>query len=243
MSLFHSPAINLFLFGIYPYIGIALFLFGSLARFDYAPYSWKSDASGLLQGQRELLWGSNLFHVGILFLFLGHFLGLLVPHYVYEALGLSVPAKQLLAMISGGIAGLLALAGLVLLIHRRISDDRVRANSKISDFIVLFWILATLLLGLSSIAISAQHRDGAVMLLLAGWAQHIWTFRTDAAALILNVPVVYKIHLLLGMTLFILIPFSRLVHIWSGFASLGYLVRPYQIVRPSRRSRLPGVDS
>lgn len=237
MNVFDHPAINFFLFGIFPYIGITLFLFGSLVRFDYAPYTWKSDASGLLRGHRELLWGSNLFHVGILFLFVGHFLGLLVPHYVYGAMGLSVPAKQLLAIVSGGVAGLLTLAGLVLLIHRRLTDPRVRGNSKPMDFIVLFWILAALLLGLSSIAVSAQHRDGHVMLQLAAWAQHIWTFRTDAASLILTVPVVYKIHLLFGMTLFILIPFSRLVHIWSGFASLGYLGRNYQIVRPRRRIR------
>ena len=237
MSFFDNPAVNLFLFGIFPYIGITLFLFGSLVRFDTMPYTWKSDASGLLRGQRELLWGSNLFHVGILFLFIGHFLGLLVPHTIYEAMGLSVPAKQLLAMISGGIAGLLTLAGLVLLIHRRLTDLRVRANSKVMDFIVLFWILVALLLGLSSIAVSAQHRDGHVMLQLAAWAQHIWTFRSDTAAMIQDVPVVYKIHLLLGMTLFILIPFSRLVHVWSGLASLAYLGRSYQVVRPRRRAR------
>lgn len=240
MSLFYYPAVNTFLFGIFPYIGITLFLFGSLLRFDYAPYTWKSDASGLLSAQRELVWGSNLFHIGILFLFFGHFFGLLVPHDVYEAIGLSVSAKQMLAISSGGLAGIATLTGLALLIHRRIADERVRANSKVMDHIVLFWILAVLLLGLSSIAVSLQHRDGRIMLLLAAWAQHIWTLRTDASALILNVPLVYKIHLLLGMTLFILIPFSRLAHIWSGFASLGYIGRNYQLVRPRKRRAPPG---
>jgi nitrate reductase gamma subunit len=240
MALFDDPLVNELLFGVYPYIGMTLFFLGSLVRFDCAQYSWKSDSSQLLR-RRELMWGSNLFHAGILFLFLGHLFGLLVPHQIYTALGLSIPAKQMLAIVSGGLAGLLTLAGIALLIHRRITEPRVRATSSGMDYVVLFWILAVLLLGLSSIAISLQHRDGTMMLRLAAWAQHIWTFRTDAADFLLGVPALYKIHLLLGMTLFVLIPFSRLVHIWSGFAALAYVGRNYQVVRPrGKAGRIPG---
>ena len=219
-----------FLFGVYPHIALTIFLLGSLIRFDREQYTWKSDSSQLLRrGQLRL--GSNLFHIGILFLFFGHAVGLLTPHELYQSLGLSIPAKQLLAMVSGGIAGLLCLAGVVLLLHRRLSDPRIRVTSKPMDIIILLWIFVTLLLGLTTILFSMRHLEGSEMLALSAWAQHIATFRWDAASFVINVPLIYRIHLFFGMTLFLLFPFSRLVHIWSGFASLSYLTRAYQVVR------------
>lgn len=222
--------LNNLLFGIYPYIALAIFLLGSLIRFDREQYTWKSDSSQLLR-TRQLRWGSNLFHIGILFLFFGHMAGLLTPHWLYESLGLSTPNKQMLAIISGGIAGLICLAGITLLLLRRLTDERIRATSKPMDIIILLWIFVTLLLGLISILFSLQHQDGSVMLLLGHWAQSIVTFRSGAADALLTVPLIYKIHLLFGMTLFVLFPFSRLVHVWSGFAVVSYLTRSYQIVR------------
>ncbi|GIX28295.1 MAG: respiratory nitrate reductase subunit [Burkholderiales bacterium] len=226
-----------FLFGIYPYIALTVFLLGSLIRFDREQYTWKSDSSQLLR-RGQLRWGSNLFHVGILFLFFGHLVGLLTPHWVYEPF-LGAGAKQLLAMVSGGIAGLMTFAGLVLLIHRRLAEPRIRAVSTPMDFVVLFWILITLLLGLLSIVSSAQHPDGSVMLALSEWAQRIVTFRSGAAEVIAGAPLVFKVHLFFGMTLFLLFPFSRLVHVWSGFAAVAYLFRPYQLVRARSLARRP----
>ncbi|MES2000374.1 MAG: respiratory nitrate reductase subunit gamma [Pseudomonadota bacterium] len=222
--------LNNLLFGIYPYVALAIFFLGSLIRFDREQYTWKSDSSQLLK-RSQLRWGSNLFHIGILFLFFGHAAGLLTPHWLYESMGLTTEAKQLLAMISGGAAGLTCLAGITLLLHRRLAEPRIRATSKPMDIIILLWVFVTLLLGLISILFSAQHMDGSVMLLLANWAQHIVTFRSGAAAFLLAVPLIYKIHLFFGMTLFLLFPFSRLVHVWSGFAAVAYLTRSYQIVR------------
>jgi len=222
--------VNEFLFGIYPYIAAAVFLLGSLIRFDREQYTWKSDSSQLLK-RGQLRWGSNLFHIGILALFLGHLAGLLTPKEVYHALGLSTEAKQMLAIVAGGIFGSMCLVGLVLLVHRRLAEPRIRATSTAMDIVVLMWILVTLLLGLSSIFVSLGHRDGSVMVLLATWAQHIVTFRGDAADYVAGVHWLYKVHLFFGMTLFVLFPFSRLVHIWSGFAAVAYLARPYQVVR------------
>ncbi len=230
--------VNHLLFGVYPYIALSVFLLGSLIRFDREQYTWKSDSSQLLR-RRELRWGSNLFHIGILALFFGHAVGLLTPHHLYEALGLPTPAKQMLAVVIGGVAGSLCLAGISLLLHRRLFDPRVRATSKPMDILILGWIGLTLLLGLVSIFVSLGHRDGHVMLQLAGWAQHIVTLRGGAAELLAGVPLIYKLHLFFGMTLFLLFPFSRLVHVWSGFASVTYLGRSYQLVRrrgsPRRR--------
>ena len=225
MSGFHQ-----FLFGIYPYIALAIFLLGSLVRFDREQYTWKSDSSEMLR-RGQLRWGSNLFHLGILLLFGGHFVGLLTPKEVYHAIGLSTQGKQIVAIAAGGFAGTLCLIGIALLLHRRHTEPRVRANSRTMDFVILYWILITLLIGLVSIVASLSHLDGGVMVALSHWAQHLVTFRGDAASFIVNVPLIYKIHLFFGMTLFILFPFSRLVHVWSGFASVAYVIRPYQIVR------------
>ena len=221
--------IEQFLFGIYPYIAMIVFLAGSLIRFDREQYTWKSDSSQLLR-HGQLRWGSNLFHVGVLFLLFGHFAGLLTPHSVYELL-ISAAAKQTLAIVSGGIAGSMALVGLILLVHRRLAEPRIRSTSTRMDIFILLWILATLVLGLVSIAFSLQHRDGSMMLVLGDWAQHIMTFRAGAADLLTNVPLIYKIHLFFGLTVFLLFPFSRLVHIWSGFATVSYVFRAYQVVR------------
>jgi nitrate reductase gamma subunit len=219
-----------FAFGIYPYICLAVFLLGSLVRFDREQYTWKSDSSQMLR-TGQLRWGSNLFHVGILALFFGHLFGLLTPKELYHAVGLSTEAKQMVAIVAGGVFGTMCLVGLLLLVHRRLTEPRIRATSTRMDIFILLWILATLVLGLASIYWSLGHRDGGVMVLLGQWAQHIVTFRAGAADFIREVDWVYKLHLVMGMTVFLLFPFSRLVHVWSGFAVVGYLARAYQIVR------------
>ena len=226
--------LNDFFFGVYPYIAGTVFLGVSLVRFDREQYLWRSESSQLLR-TGTLRWGSNLFHVGIIGLFFGHLVGLLTPLAVFEALGLTPHDKQLIAMTTGGGLGLLILAGLVMLIWRRLSDPRILANTKAMDWVTLLWILATLLLGLSTLFESAQHLDGAEMLLLMAWAKHIVTFQgISAAADIAGAAFIFKLHIAFGLTLFLLFPFTRLVHVWSGFASVAYLLRPWQLVRSRR---------
>ncbi|EGK70967.1 Nitrate reductase, gamma subunit [Methyloversatilis universalis FAM5] len=224
------------LFGYYPYICLAVFFIGSLLRFDRDQYTWKSDSSQLLRrGQLRL--GSNLFHIGVLFLFFGHFFGMLTPHAVYEHF-IGAGAKQLVAMVTGGIAGLLGFLGLTLLLHRRLTEPRIRATSKTSDIVIALLLWVQLLLGLATIPLSAQHLDGSMMLRLAEWAQRIVTFRAGAPELLAEAGWVFKTHMFLGMTIFLVFPFTRLVHVWSGFASVFYVFRPYQVVR-ARRLNLP----
>lgn len=224
--------LNQFLFGYYPYIALAVFLVGSLIRFDREQYTWKSDSSQLLR-HGQLRWGSNLFHIGVLFLFFGHTVGMLTPHFVYEPF-MGAGAKQLMAMISGGIAGVLGFIGVTLLLHRRLSDPRIRINSRTSDIVLLVLLWVQLALGLATIPLSAQHMDGSMMMKLAEWAQRIVTFRTDAVELLAEAGWVFKAHMFLGMTMFLIFPFTRLVHVWSGFGTLAYIVRPYQVVRTRR---------
>lgn len=228
-------ALNFFLFGIYPYIAIAVFLVGSLVRFDYEPYTWKSGSSQFLR-RRGMLFASNAFHVGIILLLGGHAVGLLTPHAVYSAFGLSAEAKQVVAMSAGGIFGTLCLFGMVFLVWRRLSDDRVRSAGSIMDTAILLLLFAQLVLGLLTIPASASHHDARVMLALAEWAQRIVTFRHGAAEQVAGTDLVFQVHLLLGLTIVLLFPFSRLVHIWS--VPLAYLARRYQLVR--RRGRVVG---
>ena len=231
-----TPWIDTLLFGIYPYICLTVFFAGSWVRFDRDQYTWKSDSSQLLR-TGSLRWGSNLFHVGVLFLFFGHFVGMLTPHFIYEPF-IAAGSKQLLAMISGGTAGTLGIIGLTLLLHRRLTDPRIRATSKTSDIVLLLLLWVQLALGLATIPLSAQHLDGSMMMLLAEWGQLIVTFRSGAVELLAPASVIFKLHMFLGMTVFLIFPFTRLVHVWSGFASLGYVLRPYQLVR-ARRLNVP----
>ena len=234
-----SEYLHLLAFGIYPYICLSVFLLGSLVRFDREQYTWRSGSSQMLRA-RQFRWGSNLFHVGILLLFLGHFVGMLTPHAVYEHF-IGAGAKQLMAMVSGGIAGVICFVGLSMLLHRRLLDPRIRATSSSMDIAILAILWLQLVLGLTTIPFSASHLDGSVMMVLSEWAQRIVTFRGDAADLIRDVDWVFKAHMFLGLTVFLIFPFSRLVHIWS--APVGYVFRPYQVVRkrgargPSREVR------
>ena len=177
--------------------------------------------------------------MGVLFLFFGHTFGMLTPHFVYEHF-ISAGNKQLMAMVTGGIAGLLAFVGISILLHRRLSDARIRATSKTSDIVLLILLWLQLALGLATIPLSAQHLDGSMMMKLAEWGQRVVTFRSGGVELLAEAGWIFKAHMFLGMTIFLVFPFTRLVHVWSGFGALAYVLRPYQVVRARRLNLPPG---
>lgn len=220
--------VNQFFFGIYPYIAITVFFLGSLLRYDRDQYTWKASSSQMLR-KKDMRLGSNLFHIGIIALFFGHLMGLLTPHWAYEFM-ITAGQKQFMAMTAGGIFGITCLIGMVLLLRRRIMDPRIRATSQFSDLPILIILFVQLVLGLLTIPFSAQHMDGSSMLALASWAQHLVTFQGDAAGFVMHEAFIFKIHLFLGLTIFLIFPFTRLVHVWS--VPVQYLLRSgYQIVR------------
>ncbi len=220
--------LNNLLFGIYPYIAIFVCLLGSWIRFDREAYTWKAGSSQMLNSKGMRV-ASNLFHVGVIFVLMGHFVGLLMPEAIYHVF-ISTENKQLLAMVSGGFFGLICLVGLVMLLKRRLTDPRVRATSSNSDIFILGLLLVQLVLGLLTIIASASHMDGSVMVLLATWAQSIVTFQAaQAAQAIESVGIIYKLHVFVGLTMILVFPFTRLVHMIS--APIWYLGRRYQIVR------------
>jgi nitrate reductase gamma subunit len=238
-------ALHGFVFGIYPYIALSVFFLGSLARFDAAQYSWKSDSSQFLR-RAELRWGSNLFHAGILIVFFGHLFGFLVPDAI--ASRLVTPSQHLLlSMIIGGIAGVVALAGLTILIHRRLVEPRIYATTRWWDIAMVAILWIQLALGMWTVYAATDHLDGALFLRLVDYVQGIVVFRAGNSHLLDGVPWVYRAHIALGLTIFLVFPFTRMVHIWSGFGTVYYLFRPAQVVRTRRkwdpRRSTPGVPT
>jgi nitrate reductase gamma subunit len=224
-----SAFINSVVFGWYPYLCLIVFFFGSLFRFDREQYTWKSGSSQLLR-RRQLRWGSNLFHVGILAIFAGHFVGLLTPIWIFDTLGISHSFKQGMAIVIGGIAGIACFIGITLLAHRRLFDPRIRRTSSFGDIAILLLLWLQLTIGLATIFVSLNHMDGHEMVKFMNWAQGIVTLQPSAASYVADVSPLFKAHIFLGMTIFLIFPFTRLVHIWS--APVWYLGRPgYQVVR------------
>jgi nitrate reductase gamma subunit len=222
-----------FLYGVYPYIALSVFLLGSWLRFDREQYTWKSDSSQLLSKANMRL-GSNLFHVGIIAVFFGHAVGLLTPHIIFRTLGLSDMNHQMIAIWAGSIFGGLCLIGGAILWIRRMFNVRVSAASRGSDKFILTWLLITLLIGLSTIPVSIGHANNnnpGVMIALAEWVQSIIYLHPNPT-LLRGVDTIFKVHLFFGMTVFLVFPFTRMVHVWS--APFGYVGRPYQIVRSKR---------
>lgn len=225
---------NTIVFGIYPYIALSVLALGSIIRYDREPYTWRSGSSQLLR-RKQLMWGSVLFHLGVLVIFAGHFVGLLTPIWIFDALGISHEAKQILAIVAGGVAGVMAIIGATLLVHRRMFDPRIRASSRPTDTLIIILLWIQLLLGLATIAVSLQHLDGHEMVKFMSWAQGIFTFNPDASSYVLDASPIFKLHIFLGLTILLLFPFTRLVHMLS--APVRYIWRPgYQVVRKRNHS-------
>lgn len=232
--------INFVIFGVMPYVALAVLIVGSVARYDRDPFTWKSASSQLLR-RKQLIWGSILFHVGVLTVFFGHLVGLFTPVWVLDVLGIPYGVKQWLAVLVGGPAGLAALIGGTLLLHRRLFDPRIRATSSTLDIVIMILLWLQLAIGLLTITQSLQHMDGEEMVRFMNWAQSVVTLNLNSWVTLVDVNWLFKLHIFLGMIIFMLFPFTRLVHIWSGLAApFRYLLgrSGYQIVRSRRRRTL-----
>ena len=233
--MFGNFDINYLIFGILPYAVLAVALIGSIARYERDPFTWKSSSSQLLR-RKQLMWGSVLFHVGIIVLFFGHLIGLFTPIWVLDTLGISYGFKQWVAVILGGTAGLAAFIGASMLLHRRLFDPRIRLNSSYADIGILAVLWLQIVIGMGTIILTLEHMDGGKMVLFMTWSQSVMGLQLNAWEQVINVHWLYKVHIVLGMVIVALFPFTRLVHMLS--IPLRYVtLRPgYQIVR-SRRTR------
>jgi nitrate reductase gamma subunit len=238
--MFGSFDINFIIFGVMPYVALTVFLFGSIARYERDPFTWKSSSSQLLR-RKQLIWGSILFHVGILTVFFGHLVGLFTPVWLLDSLGVPHGLKQWMAVLIGGPAGFAALIGSTMLLHRRLADPRIRVTSTVPDILIMVLIWVQLAIGLLTITQTLQHMDGAEMIRFMTWSQSVVTWNINAWTTVVDVHWLYKAHIFLGLIITMIFPFTRLVHIWSGFAApFRYLLgrSGYQIVRSRRRRTL-----
>ncbi len=134
--------LDTFAFQFYPYIALAVFFIGSWVRFDRSMYTWRTGSSQMLSDKGMRI-GSNLFHLGILAILGGHLVGLLTPHALYEGL-ITAPQKQLLAMVAGGVFGVVCLIGITILTVRRLTNPRVKATGTTGDTVILLLLFAQL---------------------------------------------------------------------------------------------------
>lgn len=217
-----------FLWGVFPYILLTWFAVSLVWRYVRRPFGWTSKSSEFLE-KRMLKWGSVAFHYGILAVFCGHAAGLLVPADVYRSLGIRDETYHLVAVAGGLPAGLIALAGAAILLVRRIAVPRIRAASSAGDWVAMTALLLVIVTGLAATAANAAnpaHFDYRTT--IGPWLRGLLTFR-PRPELMANVPVGFKIHILMSFLLYAVFPFTRLVHVFS--VPLGYLKRRYVLYR------------
>jgi nitrate reductase gamma subunit len=222
-----------FFFAVYPYICLTVFVVVSWIRYDHEQYTWKTDSSMLLS-KANMVFASNFFHIGVLSIFAGHFAGLVLPHALWTGLGISDMGHQWVAILAGSIFGAMALIGGTVLWARRMFNPRIRATGRTNDAFVISWLMVTLVLGLITLPFSighANHGDATVMLALAEWVKSVLLLNPQPE-LLENVDPIFRAHIFFGMTVFLIFPFTRLVHILT--APFSYLGRAYQIVRTKR---------
>lgn len=219
--------INNLLFTYLPHIAMTLFWFGVITRIVKSSKSLQAQSSQFLskKGQR---WGGNLFHYGIILVFIGHFTGLFTPEHFYHQF-MTTATKKILAVIMGSIFGTVSIVGISILLLRRLRDKRIRINSSPADILLIMLLLVEIGLGLASIFISAESSVENYAA-LGLWAQKIITFQPDAGSVILDHSIIYKAHIVIGLFIFMIFPYTKLMHMFV--MPIAYFFRSsYQIVR------------
>lgn len=216
-----------FLWVVLPYIILTIFIGGHIYRYQHDQFGWTSKSSELLE-KKLLRVGSNLFHFGIIFVFGGHVMGLLIPIGVYEALGITEHTYHNIALIGGIPAGLAATLGILILCYRRLSVKRLVATSSKGDWVSLFFLAIVILSGMSATFFNIENNGFDYRTTIGPWLRGILTFRPDAS-LLESVPAWFKVHMLAALGLFAAWPFTRLVHVFS--VPLRYLSRSYVVYR------------
>ena len=223
--------LNQFVWVIYPYLCLAIFVIGHIARYKYDQFSRTAKSSEMIEKKR-LKWGSLLFHLGIIPVFFGHVVGLLIPANWLEAIGVNNHIYHIGAVYIGSVFGIITLIGMLLLTLRRLSIKNVRRLSSFSDIFVNIVLLIILIMGCySTLVTNAIQPEFDYRQTIAIWFRHLFMFSPNAD-LMLNVPWSFKLHILLGFTVFACWPFTRLVHVWS--VPLSYMNRRYIVYRKNK---------
>ncbi len=224
--------INNFLFTYFPYIALTIFFFGFITRLVKLNKTVQAESTQLIADNKVKL-GSNLFHVGIIFVFFGH-LTLFIPESLYH-LVMTTETKRLIAISMGSIFGAMAVIGMAILVVRRFSSPRIKFNSSFMDYFIIILLLAEAIIGLTAAAKTATEPIG-MYAALSDWAQAVVTFQPNAGLILAHHPLQYKLHIVLGFFIFMIFPYTKLMHMLV-FPYV-YLFRSgYQLVRSSSSSR------
>ncbi|MCW8377525.1 respiratory nitrate reductase subunit gamma [Streptomyces justiciae] len=231
---------DLLLWGVLPYVVLVLLVAGVIWRGRYDRYGITTHSSQL-QESRLLRIGSPLFHFGMAFVVVGHVVGLLIPQRWTDAVGVDDHTYHLLAVSTGAVAGVAAVAGIGILVYRRLKVPAVRRAGLRSDRLMYTVLIGAMLLGLTATIINSagatgdyDYREG-----ISVWFRSLFAFRPDYA-LMADTPLAFKLHILFGFALITLIPYSRLIHMFT--APVRYLFRPYVVYRrrdPHRQAQRP----
>ena len=214
---------------IAPYVTLAIVVVGSWWRYRYDKFGWTTRSSQLYES-RLLRIASPMFHFGILVVVVGHVIGLVIPESWTHAVGLSELAYHVQAVILGTIAGVSTLAGVALLIYRRRTRGPVFMATTVNDKVMYVVLVAAIVLGLYATALGSgvvgeayNYRETVSV-----WFRSIWVLQPQGY-LMAEAPLYFQVHVAIGLVLFALWPFTRLVHAFS--APIGYLFRPYIVYR------------
>lgn len=229
--------LDTFLFLVIPYLAIASFVLGHIWRYRRDGYTITARSTQLLE-RRWLRPGIILFHVGLLLVLAGHFVGILIPESATESLGLSEHAYHVMAVTSGMIAGSILVIGFVILLARRILIPQVRVTTTRWDWVAEG--LLAVVIGLGMWATIAENVIGGTYnyrATIAPWFRGIFTLNPDVS-LVANAPVLYQAHVVAAWLLLMVWPFTRLVHAWS--VPVGYLLRSPILYRSRAGARASG---
>ncbi|MCX3059535.1 respiratory nitrate reductase subunit gamma [Streptomyces beihaiensis] len=225
---------DLMLWGVLPYVVLVLLVGGLVRRGRHDRFGITTHSSQLHEA-RLLRIGSPLFHFGMVLVVLGHVVGLLVPRALTDAIGVRDHTYHLIAVSTGSVAGVAAVAGIGVLVYRRLSVPGVRRATLRSDPLMYTLLLGAMLLGLTATVLNSagaagdyNYREGVSV-----WFRSLFTLRPDYG-LMADAPLAFKLHILLGFALIALVPYCRLIHMVT--APVQYLFRPYVVYR----RRAPG---
>lgn len=220
--------INQFIWVIFPYLCVAIFIVGHIFRFKYDQFSWTAKSSEFIE-KKYLMWGSILFHLGIIPVICGHIVGLGIPAEWLNAIGVSDHMYHIGAVYIGSLFGIATLIGMFLLTSRRITKDNVRRLSSASDIIVNILLLVIVVMGcVATLWTNATTPEFDYRQTISVWFRGLLIFNPDAS-LMTNVPLTFKAHIILGLLITSIWPFTRLVHVWS--VPINYFGRSYIIYR------------
>ncbi|HVL60519.1 MAG TPA: respiratory nitrate reductase subunit gamma [Microbacterium sp.] len=230
----NGDAIQVLLWVALPYAAFATFVVGHIWRYRYDKFGWTTRSSQVYEN-RLLRWGSPMFHLGILFVIAGHFVGLIIPREWLYAIGISEEMYHVGATVLGTAAAVLTIAGLAILIYRRRTVGPVFLATTVMDKVMYVFLGATILFGTAATVLYQVFGPGYEYRGTIGpWFRSLIGLQPQPE-LMADAPLAFQLHVLTATLLFALWPFTRLVHVFS--APIGYLFRPYIVYRSRDEQR------